>query len=98
MSLGAEGVDEVGDEIFISGTFLESFFFVFYDDFVIGDFDDFFAGDEKFGVHDAFHNWAPYDDLLDEEIIRIDGEINNLAELATFFGFDFERKKIEIEV
>ena len=96
MSLGTEGVDEVGDEIFISGTFFESFFFVFYDDFVIGDFDDFFAGDEKFRVHDTFHNGAPYDDLLDEKIIGVNGKIDNLSEFAAFFGFDFEREEVKI--
>ena len=96
MSLGAERIDEVGDEIFVGGTFFEGFFFVFYNDFIVGDFDDFFAGDEKFRVHDTFHNGALDDDLLDEKIIRIDGEINNLAEFAAFFGFDFEGEEVKI--
>ena len=96
MALGAEGVDEVGNEIFVGGTFFESFFFVFYNDFVVGDFDDFFARDEEFGVYDTFHDGTFDDDLLDEKIIGIDGEINNLAEFAAFFGFNFEGEEVEI--
>ena len=46
----AEGVDEIGDKIFFFGTGFQSFFFVFDDDFVVGDFDDFAAGDGKLGV------------------------------------------------
>lgn len=96
LPLGAEGIDEVRNEIFVSGTFFEGSFFVFYNDFVIGDFDDFFAGNEEFGVDDAFHDGAPYDDLLDEKIIGIDGKIDNLSKLAAFLGFDFEGEEVEV--
>ena len=36
-----ERINEVRDEIFFCGFFFDSFFFVFDDDFVISDFDDF---------------------------------------------------------
>ena len=39
--IGAERIDKVGDEIFLGGFFLEGFFFVFDDDFVVGYLDDF---------------------------------------------------------
>ena len=39
----AEGVNEVGNEVFFGGFLFESFFFVFDDDFVVGDFDDCFS-------------------------------------------------------
>ena len=96
MSLSTERINEVGDEIFVGSTFLESFFFVFYNDFVVGDLDDFFAGDKKFGVHNAFHDGAPNEDLLDEKIIRVNGEIDDLTKFAAFFGFDFEGEEVEI--
>ena len=46
----AEWIDEIGDEIFFFGLFLEDFFFIFNDDFVIGNFDDFFAVNGEFWV------------------------------------------------
>ena len=98
MALSAEGVDEIWNEIFFGGTGLEDFFFVFDDDFVIGDFDDFFARDDEFGIHDAFHDGTFDDDLLDQEAIGIDSVVDDLTEFGTFLGLNFEREEIEIEV
>ena len=44
----AERIDEVGDKIFFGGAGLDDLFLVFYDDFVVVDFDDFGAGDGEF--------------------------------------------------
>ena len=41
--VGAEGIDEIGDKILFSGAGFDDFFFVFHDDFVVGDFNDFTA-------------------------------------------------------
>ena len=79
------------------GAFFEGGFFVFDDDFVVGDFDDFFARDKKLSVEDALDEGAFDDDLLDKEIIGVDGVIDDLTEFAAFFSFDFESEKIEIE-
>ena len=61
------------------GAFLEGFFFVFDDDFVIGDFDDFVSGDGEFGVNDGFDRGAFDDDLLDGEVVGSDGKILDFA-------------------
>ena len=98
MFRGAEGINEIGNEIFLFGARFEDFFFVFYDDFVVCYFDDFFSGDGKFGIGEAFYKWATDDDLLDEEIVGIDCEIYKLAELRTFLGFNFKCKKVEIKL
>lgn len=65
LALSAERIDEVWNEVFFGGAGFEDFFFVFDDYFIIGDFDDFFARDEKFGVHNTFDDGAFDDDLLD---------------------------------
>lgn len=98
MALGAEGVDEIGDEIFFFGAAFEDFLFVFDDNFVVGDFDDFFAGDGEFGVREALNEWAFDDDLLDLKIVSIDGEIYKLTEFGTLSGLDFEGEGIEIKL
>ncbi len=87
---GAEGVDEVGDEIFLHGTSFDGFFFVLYDDFVVGDFDDFSPWDDELGVEEAFDEGALDDELFNGEIIVRDGEVDDFAELAALFSFDFE--------
>jgi len=94
---GAERVDEVGDEIFLFGAGADGFFFVFYDDFVVGYLDDFAAGDDELGVDEGFEGGAPDDELLDDKILRGDGEIDDFAELGVFFGLDFEGEKVEVE-
>ena len=98
MALGAEGVDEIGDEIFCFGAAFEDFFFVFDDNFVVGDFDDFFAGDGEFGVREALNEWAFDDDLLDVKIVSINGEIYKLTEFRALSGLDFEGEGIEIKL
>lgn len=97
MTLSAKGINEVWNEIFLFGTFFQGFLFVFDDDFVVGNFNDFFARDSEFGVDESFDERAFDDDLLDLEIVGIDGEIDKLTEFGAFFGFDFEGEEIEIE-
>ena len=70
-----ERIDEIRDEIFFFGFFLEDFFFVFDDDFVVGDFDDFSAVDGEFGVDKTFDGGALDDELLNGEIVWSDGII-----------------------
>ena len=43
-------IDEVGYKIFFFSTFFKSLLFVFDDDFVVGDFDDFLARNGEFGI------------------------------------------------
>ena len=93
-----ERIDEIRDEIFFFGTFFKSFLFVFDDDFVIGDFDNLFAGDDEVGVDEGLHGWALDDDLLDDEILCCNGVINDSAKLVVFLGFDFETYKVKIKV
>ena len=77
MTLSAEGIDKIRDKVFFAGTGFEDFFLVFDNDFVIGDFDYFFAGDDEFGVEKAFDERAPHDDLLQKEIVGVDGKIGD---------------------
>lgn len=93
----AEGIDEIGDKIFFLGAGFQSLLFVFDDDFVVGDFYDFATGDGKLGVEEALEGRAFNDDLLNEKVVGIDGEIGDGAEFGTFFGFDFKGEEIEIE-
>ena len=93
----SERIDEIGDKIFFFGAGADGFFFVFYDDFVVGDFDDFAAGDGEFWIEERFDERAFYDDLLDGEIVACDGEIGNAAELGAFFGLDFFVDEVKIE-
>ena len=85
----AEGIDKIGDEIFVLGAAFEDIFFVLDDNFVIGDFDDLFPGDGELRIKQTLNGGATDDNLLDEEIIRSDSEINNLTELGAFLGLDF---------
>lgn len=93
----AEGVDEIGDKIFLLGAGFQSFLFVFDDDFVVGDFDDFAAGDGELGVEEALEGRAFNDDLLDEKVVGIDGEIGDGAEFGALFSLNFKREEVEIE-
>lgn len=77
--------------------FFDFFFLVSYDDFVVGDFDEIFAGDDKLGLKKGF-DWGAFDEnLLDGESISGDTEANDFAEFGAFFGFDFEPGEAEIE-
>ena len=98
MALGAEGIDEIGNEIFLGSAGFKSFFFVFDDDFVVGDFDDFFAGNEEFGVDEAFEDGAFDYDLLNKETVGVDGEVDDLADFGVLSGFHFEGEEVEIEI
>lgn len=64
----AERVDEIRDKIFGGGFLFEGFFFVFDDNFIIGDFGDFLARDGEFGIYETFNGGALDDDLLGNEI------------------------------
>ena len=93
----AERIDEVRDKIFFFGTSFEDFFLIFNNNFVVGNFDDFAAVDDEFGVDEAFDDGAFDDDLLDGEIFGSEGEIDDFAEFGAFLGFDFETDKVEVE-
>ena len=45
-----EGIDKIRDKIFFHSALFDGLFFIFYNDFVIGDFDDFGARDSKLGI------------------------------------------------
>ena len=71
-----ERIDEVRNEIFVFGAIFEDFFFVSNNNFVIGDFNDFFARNSEIGVNESFHSGAMNDNLLDDEIFGCDGEVD----------------------
>ena len=50
IGVGAERIDKVGDEVLFAGAGLDDFFFVFDDNFVIGDFDNFAAVNGELGI------------------------------------------------
>ena len=75
----SERIDEIWDKIFFCGALSYYFFFVSYDDFVVGNFDNFGAGYGEFGVKETFDGGALDDDLLDTEIVLGDSEIGNFA-------------------
>jgi len=93
----AEWVNEIWDEIFFFGAFFEDFFFVFDDNFIVGDFDNFFAGDGEFWVEEGFDGGALNDDLLNYEVVIGESVRKNFTEFGTLFGFDFEADGIKSE-
>ena len=93
----AEGVDEIGNKIFFFGAGFDNLFFVPDDNFVVGNFDDFGFGNGEFGVDKGFDGGTFDDNLLNEKFVWVDGEVDNAAELAAFFGFDFETDGVEIK-
>lgn len=72
--LSAEGVDEIWDKILFFGATFEDFLFVFNDDFVVCDFDNFSIRDGELGVDEGFKRWALNDDLFDSKIIGVDSK------------------------
>lgn len=90
-------IDEIRNKVFVLGAFFESGFFVFNDDFVVGDLDDFAARNGEFGVDEAFQCWAFNNYLLNGEIVTVNSVIRDLAELTTFLGLDFETDEAEVE-
>lgn len=70
-----ERIDEVWNKIFVFGFFANSFFFVFDDDLVVCNFDNFFARNSELGVGETLEKRAPYDDLLESEIFASDGKV-----------------------
>ena len=91
LSLSPERINKIWNEIFVGGFFLDDFFLVFHDDFVVGDFDDFLSWNGEFGVGEAFNKWALYDNLLDSEIFAGDGKVDDFAEVGTFVSFNFAK-------
>ena len=85
----AKRIDEIGNEIFVLGSLFEDFDFVFDDDFVVGDFDNFFTWNSELGVDETLNDGAFYNDLLDEKIVRSNGEVNEWSEFGAFLGLDF---------
>ena len=92
-----ERIDEIRDETFFGSFFFDGFLFVFNDDFVVGDFDDFASRDDELGVDKRLEGGAFDNELFDEKIFGGDGKISDAAELGAFFGFDFEGEKVEVE-
>ena len=70
-----ERIDEVWNKIFVFGLFANGFFFVFDDDLVVCNFDNFFARNGELGVGEAFEERAPNDNLLESEIFASDGKV-----------------------
>lgn len=97
MALRTEWIDEVGNEIFLTGAGFECFFFILDDDFVVGHFNYFLTRNSKLGIDEAFDEWTFDDDLLNEEIISVDGKIDELAEFGTFLGLYGQGGEIEIK-
>ena len=93
----AKRIDKIWDKIFFFGTGFDCFFFVFDDDFVIGNLGNFFAGNSECGVNERFDDRTPDNYLLDDEIVVGNCIVGNFAEFAAFFGFNFEAGKGEIE-
>lgn len=87
--LSSEGIDEVGDEIFFGGALSDGVGFVFDDDFVVGDLDDFVARDSEAGFGEVFDEWAINDELLNHETIGVESEVVDFAEARALFGDDF---------
>ncbi len=95
--MGTEGIDKVRNEIFLGGALADGLFLVFDDDFRIGDFDDFSAGDSELGINKAFNHGAFDDDLLNHKIIISDSEANDATEVSAFFRFDSEADEVKVQ-
>lgn len=93
----AERVNKIWDKIFFTGTSFNDIFFVFDNDFMVGNFDNFIAGDGKFGIRKAFYERALNDNLLNAEIIGRSGKIKDVTEFGAFFGLNFKANKAEIQ-
>lgn len=64
-----EWIDEIGDKVFFLGAGFEGLFFIFDDDFVVGNFENLLTGDDEFWVDEAFDKGASDDNLPDGEIV-----------------------------
>lgn len=72
-------VDEIWYEIFFHDALSDFLLFIFYDDFVVGNFDNFDARDGELGVKETFESRALDDNLLNAEIVVCDGIIDNMS-------------------
>ena len=77
--MSSKWIDKVRDKIFVGGASFENFFFIFKNDFVVGDFNDFAAMNSEFGIHEAFDGGAFDNDLLDGEILGSKGKIGDMT-------------------
>ena len=85
----AKWINEIWGKFWFGGGFLDGFLFIFDDDGVVIDFDDFTAVDDKFGVKERFEDRVLNDELLNGESVGIDGKTGNFAKFGAFFGFNW---------
>lgn len=76
-----ERIDEVGDKIFLGGALFDGAGFIFDNDLVVGNFNDFVAGDGEFGVGEILEEGAVDDELLNHETIWIESVIIDFAKM-----------------
>ncbi len=74
-----KGINKIGNKIFFGGASLEDFLFVFDDNFIVSDFDDFFTRDGEFGIGERFEGGAFDNNLLNDKIISGHGEVLDVA-------------------
>ena len=65
-TLFAEGINKVGDKFFFDGFMAKFLFFVFDDDFGVGDFGDLSVENDEFWVNDGFDGGA-----LDDKLVNL---------------------------
>ncbi len=91
-------INKVWNEIFFFGAGANDFFLIFYDDFVVGDFDDFGARNGELRVKKTFESWTLDDKLLDGKVVIGNCEVNDMSEFRAFFGFNLEVNEREFKV
>lgn len=92
-----ERIDEVRDEIFLGGALFDGAGFIFDDDFVVGDFDDFVTRDGETRFGKGLKEGAIDDELLDHEAIGVESEVVDFAKAGAFFGDDFLAGESEVK-
>lgn len=95
--LFAEWINEIGNKIFVLGAGFESFLFIFDDDFIIGDFNNFFARNGELGVNEGLKDGALDNNLLNHEIVGGESVTGDFAEFRMFLGLNFEADETKIE-
>ena len=95
--LSSERIDEVRDEIFLGGASFDGLGFVFDDDFVIGNFNNFVAGNGEARFGKVPEKGAINNELLDHETVRIECKVVDFAEARTLFGDDFLAGESEVK-
>ena len=95
--LSSERIDKVGDEIFLGGASFDGLGFVFDDDFVIGNLNNFVAGNGEARFGKVPEKGAINNELLDHETVRIKCKVVDFAKARTLFGDYFFARKCEIK-